>query len=173
MRPEAVHGHSGGEGIARVHQPFRERDPQNPLPTLRDPDLLIYFREEGGGLIMGGYERPAFPAFLPDRAGFERIPPDFNGRLLEDDWDRFEEIVANSRRRVPQERCRPRRRRWSLSDAVRKRFGETAELVAQQQDRRTAATQVRLRHLRQPVVEGGLAPGVAPGDSRLRGGRLQ
>jgi tRNA/tmRNA/rRNA uracil-C5-methylase (TrmA/RlmC/RlmD family) len=34
-----------------------------------------------------------------------------------------------------------------LSDAVRKRFGETAELVAQQQDRRTAATQVRLRHL--------------------------
>ena len=32
---------------------------QNPLPTLRDPDLLIYFREEGGGLVMGGYERPA------------------------------------------------------------------------------------------------------------------
>jgi ubiquinone/menaquinone biosynthesis C-methylase UbiE len=34
-----------------------------------------------------------------------------------------------------------------LSDAVRKRFGEAAELVAQQQDRRTAATQERLRHL--------------------------
>jgi len=34
-----------------------------------------------------------------------------------------------------------------LSDAVRKRFGETAELVAEQQDRRTAATQERLRHL--------------------------
>jgi len=34
-----------------------------------------------------------------------------------------------------------------LSDALRKRFGETAELVAQQQDRRTAATQERLRHL--------------------------
>ena len=30
-----------------------------------------------------------------------RIPPDFNGRLLEEDWDRFEEIAANSRRRVP------------------------------------------------------------------------
>ena len=50
-----------------VTQPFRERDPQNPLPTLRDPDLLIYFREEGGGLVMGGYERPAAPAFLPRR----------------------------------------------------------------------------------------------------------
>lgn len=34
-----------------------------------------------------------------------------------------------------------------MSDAVRKRFGETAELVAQQQDRRPAATQERLRHL--------------------------
>jgi glycine cleavage system aminomethyltransferase T/glycine/D-amino acid oxidase-like deaminating enzyme len=86
-----------------VTQPFRERDPANPLPTLRDPDLLIYFREEGGGLVMGGYERPAAPAFLDgEGARFERIPPDFNGRLLEDDWDRFEEIVHNSRRRVPQ-----------------------------------------------------------------------
>ncbi|HEY6781381.1 MAG TPA: FAD-dependent oxidoreductase, partial [Thermoleophilaceae bacterium] len=86
-----------------VTQPFRERDPANPLPTLRDPDLLIYFREEGGGLIMGGYERPCAPAFLPDGArGFDAIPPDFNGRLLEDDWDRFEEIVDNARRRVPQ-----------------------------------------------------------------------
>ena len=86
-----------------VTQPFRERDPQNPLPTLRDPDLLIYFREEGGGLVMGGYERPAAPAFMPaDGLGFDSIPPDFNGRLLEDDWDRFEEIVVNSRRRVPQ-----------------------------------------------------------------------
>jgi 4-methylaminobutanoate oxidase (formaldehyde-forming) len=86
-----------------VTQPFRERDPARPLPTLRDPDLLIYFREEGGGLIMGGYERPCAPAFLPGgERGFDAIPPDFNGRLLEDDWDRFEEIVANARRRVPQ-----------------------------------------------------------------------
>lgn len=85
-----------------VTQPFRERDPANPLPTMRDPDLLIYFREEGGGLVMGGYERPCAPAFLADgETGFDRIPPDFNGRLLEDDWDRFEEIVDNSRRRVP------------------------------------------------------------------------
>jgi glycine cleavage system aminomethyltransferase T len=85
-----------------VTQPFRERDPSKPLPTLRDPDLLIYFREDGGGLVMGGYERPSSPAFLPDERGFERIPADFNGRLLEDDWDRFEEIVVNSRRRVPE-----------------------------------------------------------------------
>jgi glycine cleavage system aminomethyltransferase T/glycine/D-amino acid oxidase-like deaminating enzyme len=86
-----------------VTQPFRERDPEHPLPTLRDPDLLIYFREEGGGLVMGGYERRSAPAFLPRGPGrFEEIPRDFNGRLLDDDWDRFEEIVVNSRRRVPQ-----------------------------------------------------------------------
>jgi glycine cleavage system aminomethyltransferase T/glycine/D-amino acid oxidase-like deaminating enzyme len=86
-----------------VTQPFRERDPARPLPTLRDPDLLVYFREDGGGLVMGGYERRSAPAFLDgDADGFEQIPPDFNGRLLEDDWDRFEEIVVNSRRRVPQ-----------------------------------------------------------------------
>src|ERR1700679_1849212 len=40
-----------------VTQPFRDRVEGEHLPTLRDPDLLIYFREEGGGLIMGGYER--------------------------------------------------------------------------------------------------------------------
>ncbi len=51
---------------------------------------------------MGGYEREAQPAFMPDgTGGFDAIPPDFNGRLLEDDWDRFEEIIENSKRRVP------------------------------------------------------------------------
>ena len=84
-----------------VTQPFRDRGSDR-LPTLRDPDLLIYFREDGGGLVMGGYERESRPAFLPEGpAGFDLIPPDFNGRLLEDDWDRFEEITENSKRRVP------------------------------------------------------------------------
>jgi hypothetical protein len=27
------------------------------LPTLRDPDRLTYYKEEVGGLVMGGYER--------------------------------------------------------------------------------------------------------------------
>jgi len=82
-----------------VTQPFRERDGSH-LPTLRDPDLLVYYREEGGGLVMGGYERHSAPWSLrPD--GLDAIPPDFNGILLEEDWDRFEEIAINSRRRVP------------------------------------------------------------------------
>ncbi|HEX3360488.1 MAG TPA: FAD-dependent oxidoreductase [Solirubrobacterales bacterium] len=72
------------------------------LPTLRDPDWLVYYREDGDGLVMGGYERRSQPAFLPNgTGGFDAIPPDFNGRLLEEDWDRFEEITRNSERRVP------------------------------------------------------------------------
>jgi 4-methylaminobutanoate oxidase (formaldehyde-forming) len=72
------------------------------LPTLRDPDLLIYYREDGDGLVMGGYERQSQAAFVPEGTGrVEQIPADFNGRLLEEDWDRMEEIVENSKRRVP------------------------------------------------------------------------
>ncbi len=32
-----------------------------PLPTLRDPDLLVYYRQEVDGLVMGGYERDPAP----------------------------------------------------------------------------------------------------------------
>ncbi|MGB9184547.1 MAG: FAD-dependent oxidoreductase [Solirubrobacteraceae bacterium] len=86
-----------------VTQPFRDRGVGGDivhLPTLRDPDLLIYFREEGAGLVMGGYERASAPWAL-DEHQVDRIPPDFNGRLLEEDWPRFEEIATNSARRVP------------------------------------------------------------------------
>jgi glycine cleavage system aminomethyltransferase T/glycine/D-amino acid oxidase-like deaminating enzyme len=65
------------------------------LPQLRDPDNLVYFREEVGGLCMGGYERNPAPWSL------EGIPPDFNGKLLAPDLPRFEEIMAGAVRRVP------------------------------------------------------------------------
>jgi 4-methylaminobutanoate oxidase (formaldehyde-forming) len=88
-----------------VTQPFRDITAgagaeRTHLPTLRDPDLLIYFREEGGGLVMGGYERASAPWALDEHL-VDAIPADFNGRLLEEDWPRFEEIAVNSRRRVP------------------------------------------------------------------------
>jgi 4-methylaminobutanoate oxidase (formaldehyde-forming) len=83
-----------------VTQPFRERSAGEHLPTLRDPDLLIYFREEGGGLVMGGYERDSAPWALDEHLR-DAIPADFNGRLLEEDWPRFEQIAKNSSRRVP------------------------------------------------------------------------
>src|ERR671911_116396 len=66
------------------------------MPTMRDPSLLVYFRPESGGLIMGGYERDPAPWSL------EGIPGDFNGKLLEEDWPRFEPLLENAVRRVPQ-----------------------------------------------------------------------
>jgi 4-methylaminobutanoate oxidase (formaldehyde-forming) len=71
-----------------------------PLPSLRDPDLLVYYRQEVDGLVMGGYERRSAP-WTATAASFDAIPADFNGRLLEPDWDRFTEIVENAQVRVP------------------------------------------------------------------------
>ncbi|MGZ6294855.1 MAG: GcvT family protein [Candidatus Limnocylindrales bacterium] len=65
------------------------------LPTMRDPDNLVYFREEVGGLCMGGYERDPAPWAL------EGIPGDFNGKLLPPDWPRFQTIMDGAVRRVP------------------------------------------------------------------------
>jgi len=62
---------------------------------MRDPSLLVYFRPESGGLIMGGYERHCAPWSL------DGIPPDFNSKLLEEDWPRFEELMENALVRVP------------------------------------------------------------------------
>jgi glycine cleavage system T protein len=66
------------------------------VPTMRDPSLLVYFRGESGGLVMGGYERHPAPWAL------DGIPPDFNGKLLPEDWDRFEELLTNAVVRVPE-----------------------------------------------------------------------
>jgi glycine cleavage system aminomethyltransferase T/glycine/D-amino acid oxidase-like deaminating enzyme len=65
------------------------------MPTMRDPSLLVYYRPESGGLIMGGYERDPAPW------GLDGIPADFNGRLLEPDWDRFEPLMTNAILRTP------------------------------------------------------------------------
>jgi len=65
------------------------------MPTMRDPSLLVYFRPESGGLIMGGYERHSAPW------GLDGIPQDFNGKLLDEDWPRFEELMTNAVVRVP------------------------------------------------------------------------
>jgi glycine cleavage system T protein len=65
------------------------------MPTMRDPSLLVYFRPESGGLVMGGYERRCAPWSL------DGIPSDFNARLLDEDWPRFEELMENALRRVP------------------------------------------------------------------------
>jgi glycine cleavage system T protein len=65
------------------------------IPTLRDPDLLVYWREEVGGFTTGGYERNPAPF------GLKGIPRDFKYQLLPPDWERFAPLMENSIKRVP------------------------------------------------------------------------
>jgi glycine cleavage system T protein len=65
------------------------------FPTLRDPDLLVYWREEVGGIVTGGYERE------PEPFGLKGIPRDFKYQLLPPDWERFTPLMENSIKRVP------------------------------------------------------------------------
>ena len=65
------------------------------LPVLRDPDGYIYFKEEVGGLLMGGFEPDAKPW------GMDGIPDDFEFGMLPDDWDQFEILMENALMRVP------------------------------------------------------------------------
>ena len=73
---------------------------ETPLPSLRDPDLLVYYRQEVDGLVMGGYERQS-QAFAAGASAYDAIPADFNGRLLAPDHERFLEISENAAVRVP------------------------------------------------------------------------
>lgn len=65
------------------------------LPTLRDPDRLTYWKEEVGGLVMGGYEPN--PRAWAD-AG---IPEGFEFKLLPNDLEHFEPIMELAVGRVP------------------------------------------------------------------------
>ncbi|GCL62378.1 GcvT family protein [Pseudaquabacterium pictum] len=65
------------------------------LPVMRDPDGLIYYKEEVGGLVMGGFELAAKPWSI------DPIPADFQFQLLGEDWDQFEPLMTNAIHRTP------------------------------------------------------------------------
>ncbi len=65
------------------------------LPVIRDPDGCIYFKEEVGGLVMGGFEPSAKPWNV------DPIPDGFEFRLLPEDWDQFEVLMVNAIHRAP------------------------------------------------------------------------
>ncbi len=44
------------------------------LPTLRDPDRLTYWKEEVGGLVMGGYEPNPMPWAIDGLSASVRVP---------------------------------------------------------------------------------------------------
>lgn len=65
------------------------------LPTLRDPDRLTYYKEEVGGLVMGGYEPNPIPWAV------DGIPKGFHYTLLDSNFDHFEQLVELALGRVP------------------------------------------------------------------------
>jgi sarcosine dehydrogenase len=68
-------------------------------PTIRDPDRRTYFKEEVGGLVMGGYE-PNPQAWTTGLPGGD-VPGEWQFRLFDDDWDHFEQHMAQAIARIP------------------------------------------------------------------------
>ena len=66
------------------------------LPIMRDPDGWTYFKEEVGGLVVGGFEPEAKPWRAPDD-----LPHPFEFQLLEEDWDHFSVLMDEALLRVP------------------------------------------------------------------------
>lgn len=67
-----------------VTEPLPDVELVKRLPTLRDPERLVYYKPDAGGrLVVGGYEDDTLP--FGDRG----IPGDFVRQLLPDNMDRF------------------------------------------------------------------------------------
>lgn len=70
------------------------------LPLGRDPDLCIYFRGEGNGIMLGAFQKFTKPWLV------DKIPDDFAFKLLAPDWEKYEEPLAAGRWRIPAlEKC--------------------------------------------------------------------
>jgi heterotetrameric sarcosine oxidase gamma subunit len=83
----AEHFYVVTEAIAGVHRM---------LPILRDPDGYTYFKEEVGGLVVGGFEPQAKPWVSPDE-----LPYPFEFQLLGEDWDHFSVLMDSALHRIP------------------------------------------------------------------------
>jgi len=64
-------------------------------PVLRDPDNLVYIREEVGGFLVGGFETD------PAAWHAEGVPWEHSQTALPSDWEQFDEVLAGAMRRVP------------------------------------------------------------------------
>jgi 4-methylaminobutanoate oxidase (formaldehyde-forming) len=66
------------------------------LPIMRDPDGWTYFKEEVGGLVVGGFEPDAKPWRAPSD-----LPYPFEFQLLDEDWEHFSVLMEQAIVRVP------------------------------------------------------------------------
>lgn len=65
------------------------------LPVMRDPDHLTYYKEDVGGLAVGGFE------LTPKPWAADGIPENFQFTLFDPDWDQFQPLMEAALARVP------------------------------------------------------------------------
>ncbi|MFQ5793866.1 MAG: FAD-dependent oxidoreductase [Candidatus Bipolaricaulia bacterium] len=64
-------------------------------PVVRDPDNLVYIKEEVRGFLIGGFERN------PKAWSVDGVPWEFTQQLLPPEWKLFYELLEGAMRRVP------------------------------------------------------------------------
>ncbi len=83
----------GAEHMHIVTTPIEGVTPE--LPTLRDYDGRVYFREDAGKIMMGGFEPVAKPRDV------DSVPDDYEFGELDEDWDHFQILMEAGLERVP------------------------------------------------------------------------
>ena len=79
-----------------VTEPLPDVELVKTLPTLRDPERLVYYKPDAGGrLVIGGYEEDTLPF------GDKGIPGEFIRQLLPDNLDRFAPLAELAGRVTP------------------------------------------------------------------------
>jgi len=64
-------------------------------PCLRDPDNLVYMRQEQGGLVIGGYEPTPIARWI------DGVPWEHGNATLPSNFDQFEMLLEGAIRRLP------------------------------------------------------------------------
>ena len=64
-------------------------------PCLRDPDNLVYMRQEQGGLVIGGYEPSPLARWI------DGVPWEHGSATLPSNFDQFEMLLEGAIRRLP------------------------------------------------------------------------
>ena len=78
-----------------VTRPIGGQELPRATPVVRDPENLVYVREEVGGYLVGGFEP------RPKVWRLDDVPWEFTQQLLPGDWELFEPLLAGAIRRFP------------------------------------------------------------------------
>jgi sarcosine dehydrogenase len=78
-----------------ITRPVPGQELPRQMPVVRDPENLVYVREEVGGYLVGGFEPH------PKAWRLDDVPWEFTQQLLPGEWELFEPLLAGAIRRFP------------------------------------------------------------------------